>query len=260
MYGVPVLGHVIGLLPGMSQVAFYRYATTSLELSVIVLAALGLDDVIRNPEHRRRVVWAALVSLALVAAAAIGARPLIHELGPRFARRPYYIGAVGWGIVIALGAVAAGLMRNPRRRAVLLVAVVCVDALALFVAPELSAPRSVNTDLAPAAYLQRHLGTSRFFTLGPLQPNYGSYFAIAQLNANDLPVPSAFEHFVRARLDRVVDPTLFVGNYGGDGRCSLPPRSRSCSATSRATVRRASPTSSRPRARRCPRRRPRSPS
>ena len=38
-------------------------------------------------------------------------------------------------------------------------------ALALFALPELSAPRAVKLDTAPVAYLQRHLGQSRFFSL-----------------------------------------------------------------------------------------------
>ena len=47
MYGAPpLLGHVLGVLPGMSEIQFYRYGTAALELPVIVLAALGLDDLI----------------------------------------------------------------------------------------------------------------------------------------------------------------------------------------------------------------------
>jgi hypothetical protein len=80
----------------------------------------------------------------------------------------------------------------------------------------------VTVDTAPVAYLQRHLGGSRFFTLGPFAPNYGSYYALASLNVNDLPIPSAFQHYVSARLDRVVDPTVFVGNFGG-GRSWFEP-------------------------------------
>jgi hypothetical protein len=69
-------------------------------------------------------------------------------------------------------------------------------------------------DQAPVSFLQRHLGTGRFFTLGPFQPNYGSYFELASLNVNDFP-PKAMTDYVHRRLDSVVDPTVFVGNYGG---------------------------------------------
>jgi hypothetical protein len=215
MYGVPVLGHIIGILPGMSRVWFYRYATSSVELSVIVLAALGLDDLVRNPGSRRRLAWAAAAALVVVAGAAIGAQPLISRLEARFSQRPYFAVAVAWGAIVVLAAAGVSLLRTAHLRIRLLAALLALDALALFAVPELSAPRAIQLDLSPVAYLKRHLGDSRFFTLGPLAPNYGSYFGLESLNINDLPIPSTLEHYVHARLDRVVDPTVFVGNYGG---------------------------------------------
>ena len=79
------------------------------------------------------------------------------------------------------------------------------DVLVLFVIPELSAPRSVNLDRAPVAFLEEHLGNSRFFTTGPIEPNYGSYFGLSSLNAYDLPVASRYTTYVHARLNPVVD-------------------------------------------------------
>jgi Bacterial membrane protein YfhO len=223
MYGEPpLLGHVLGVLPGMSRVAFFRYATASLELSVIVLAALGIDDLARARDWRRRLLVAAGAGLVLVAAAAIGAQSLIGQLESRFSQRPYFAVAVAWGALVVLVAAACALVRGPRVRIRVLSVLLAVDACVLFVVPELSAPRSVTVDTAPVAYLQRHLGSSRFFTLGPLAPNYGSYFGVGSLNINDLPIPSPFQHYVNARLDQVVDPTVFVGDYGG-GRSWLRP-------------------------------------
>ncbi|MGI8580144.1 MAG: hypothetical protein ACR2K9_06320 [Solirubrobacteraceae bacterium] len=221
MYGVPVLGGVLGVLPGMQKIAFFRYATSSLELSVIILAALGLSSMATRPEPRRRLAAATLASVVAVGLAALGARTLTSKLGPDFAERHYYAGALVWGLLVLLAAVVAALIRSSRARALLIALVLAGDAMALFVVPELSAPRRVRTDLAPVAFLQRNLGQSRFFTLGPLQPNYGSYFGIASLNANDVPA-APFADYVRKRLDRYVDPTTFVGNSGG-GRSPLLP-------------------------------------
>jgi hypothetical protein len=47
--------------------------------------------------------------------------------------------------------------------------------------------------------------------LGPLQPNYGTYFELGQLNVNDVPLPSLLERFIHTRLDPYADPDLFVG-------------------------------------------------
>jgi hypothetical protein len=223
IYGEPpLLGHVIRVLPAMSRVVFARYATPSLELAVIVLAALGIDDLVREPGSRRRLLIAAGGGLAIVVAAAIGSQPVIGQLEARFSQRPYFEVAVAWGALIVLVAAACTLFRSTRTRIRLLASLLALDAFVLFVIPELSAPRSVTVDTAPVAYLQRRLGTARFFTLGPLAPNYGSYFGLGSLNINDLPIPNAFAAYVHARLDQVVDPTVFVGNYGG-GRSFLEP-------------------------------------
>ncbi len=53
MYGVPLLGDVLGALPEMGRIQFYRYATVALEFPVIVLAAIGVDDLTRVAGHRR---------------------------------------------------------------------------------------------------------------------------------------------------------------------------------------------------------------
>jgi hypothetical protein len=114
-----------------------------------------------------------------------------------------------------LAGAALFFFRNRRLRLAIAAVVVAGEALLLFVVPMASAPRRVHLDLAPVSFLQRQLGYSRFFTLSPLQPNYGSYFGIGALNVNDIPIPKPFARYVNARLDRVVDPTLFVGDYGG---------------------------------------------
>jgi hypothetical protein len=118
--------------------------------------------------------------------------------------------------------VGVALIRNPGTRRSLVALLVVADAFVLFAVPEGSAPRHVHVDLAPVDFLQTHLGSSRFFTLGPLQPNYGSYFGIGSLNINDIPIPEAFSKYVHARLDAVVQPHVFVGNYGGGRPTSAP--------------------------------------
>jgi hypothetical protein len=227
MYGqIPLLGHVLGWLPGMARVAFFRYGTPALEFTVIVLAALGLDSLIRVPEHRRRALWSAVGMLVLIGVAALGALPLASELGAKYDARPYFEVAVAWGVLIVLGLAATSASWARERRGALLCAVMAIDALALFVAPELSAPRAVTVDMAPAAYLSRHLGEGRFFTVGPLQPNYGSYFGLGSANVNDLPIPTKYANYIHTRLDRYVDPTVFVGNTGGGRNPFFPSATR----------------------------------
>jgi hypothetical protein len=216
MYGqIPLLGHVLGWLPGMQRIAFFRYATPTLELPVIILAALGLDDLVRVPERRRRALWAAGAMLTLLLVTALGARPLAGSLGAKYAHHLYFEVAVAWAVLTVVGLAVAGLRRDPALRGRLLCLVVTLDAVVMFAAAEVASPRHVLLDTAPAAFLSRHLGEGRFFTLGPLQPNYGSYFGVASANINDLPIPRLYADYIHTSLDQFVNPIVLVGNSGG---------------------------------------------
>ena len=214
MYGEPpLLAHGLGVLPGMSRVAFMRYAAPALEMAVVVLAALGLDGLLANRIARRRVLGVAGGALVVIGVAAIGAVPLVHQITDP-SHRYFSRGSVLWaGVVIAAGALAA-ILRSSRRRRLLATAVLCVDALAMFMLPQLSAPRSIAIDTAPAVFLQRNLGLSRYFTLGPLGPNYGSYYAIRELDESDNPVSSVLARYIVTRLDPTADPYFFTGVFG----------------------------------------------
>ena len=208
IYGVPLLGQVLGVLPEISRIQFYRYGTAALELPVILLAALGLDDLARVPAHRRRLVWGGLAGMAVLGVAALSARPIVHSLGARFPHRAFFHASIIWGTVTVVAIAAVALVRRAQARALLLTLIVAVDAIVLFAVPEFAAPRSTRVDLAPVAYLRRHLDDGRFFTLGPIAPDYGSYFGLASVSVDDFP-PRAYAAFVHRRLDPVVGFTGF---------------------------------------------------
>jgi hypothetical protein len=88
----PLLGDLVGLLPEMSRVAFFRYGFPSVELAVVVLAGLGLDELTRASPSRRRSAIVASASLAVVTLAALEARPLAHRLGSGSAVIPTWTG------------------------------------------------------------------------------------------------------------------------------------------------------------------------
>ncbi len=193
----------------MSKIQFYRYATAAFELPVIVLAALGLDDLTRVRAHRRRLMlvarweqWPRSVAPALVA------RPVVDSLhGTVRHGAAFFQASIAWGLVTAAAVGLIAIVRRTALRAALLVLVVVVDAVVLFAVPEFSAPRAARIDLTPVTYLRRHLGDARFFTLGPIAPDYGSYFGIASLGVDDFP-PKNYARFVHRRLDPVAQ---FVG-------------------------------------------------
>src|SRR6185437_2054893 len=85
---------------------------------------------------------------------------------------------------------------------------VSVEAIALFVVPQFAAPRTARIDVAPVAYLRRHLGQDRFYTLGPISPDYGSYYGLASFGVDDFP-PKNYAQYVQSRLDPVAGFTGF---------------------------------------------------
>ena len=222
-YGqVPLLGHVLGWLPAMGQVEFFRYAMPTLELAVIVLAAIGLDDLIRRP-RRALIAGLALGSFAVLAAAWLGSRAFRASLGSGHGAPALW--SVAWAAAtIGIAGLVVTVIRSPRARGGLLAALLAGDAMAMFVIPELSAPRSVRLDPAPVGYLARHLGTGRFFTLGPFTPDYGSYYGLASVNVNDVPIPSTFATYVSAHLDPGILPTRFTGTSGAPHSRTAPSR------------------------------------
>jgi hypothetical protein len=214
-YGqIPILSDLLGELPGMDQIQFERYAPATLELAVAILAALGLDDAIRRP-RRWRVAAAAVAAVAAVVAAAVGAQYLAPYLGPAYGVDHYLRLSAAWGAVIVLaGAAAVLLLRKPAWRAAAAVLVVSADVFVMFGLPELAWPRTVTMDNAPVGYLRQHLGSGRVFTLGALQPDYGSYYGLQELDVLDSPLPANLARFVLRRLDPYVNP--YPGHFDGE--------------------------------------------
>jgi hypothetical protein len=200
-YGqVPLLGHVLGWLPAMGHINFLRYSPPALELAVAILAAFGVDDVIRAP-RRGLVFGGAAASLLLVAGMWAGSRSFRVALGAAYAASGSAHRSIAWSAATVVVSAPAVLARGRRTRGLMLAAVLAVDALAMFVVPELAAPRSVTVNVSSVDYLRDHLGTGRFFTLGPIEANYGSYFGLASVNIDDSPVPSSFFHYITRRLN-----------------------------------------------------------
>ncbi|HEY2215471.1 MAG TPA: hypothetical protein VGH31_10470, partial [Acidimicrobiales bacterium] len=212
-FGVTPFLQIVNDLPAMRSVAFYRYANPSWDLALIVLAALGLDDVIRKLVPRWWILLCTLVTLLMVYLARLGASGTLAHLHKVGQLHLWTNWSVVWALGITIAICAIALQLRNRVGAALLCALVCLDAIGMFVVPQLSASRSAHIETGAVHYLQQHAGLSRFYTFGPLGPNYGSYFGISSLNANDLPTPKLFASFVTTHLDTDAYPTIFNGNY-----------------------------------------------
>lgn len=218
MVGVSIVIDLLNVIPGVSATAFSRYAVASWVLALLFLAALGLDELIARSISWQTIVTAGVITLALCFWAWAVATPVINALHDEMSSGLWAVASLWWAIFVVVGIVglafvpesAFGLSLRQTRR-VGIAALILVDAGAMFVVPQLSAPRQGSIDSGPVEYLARHLGQERFFTLGPLAPNYGSYFGLASLAENDLPVPKNFNDYIEKHLDPNVAGTVFNG-------------------------------------------------
>jgi hypothetical protein len=209
-YGVGPVEHLFGVLPGMSHVLASRYMNPSLSMAVAVLAAFGVRDLLERRISRKA---SALAVALVVLASALAAGVAVHASTPLKAISTDQTVALSWGF-FSLALLAAIILRPApvKMASVVLVGLLPLEAAAMFVVPDLSAPTGGQVDTTLVAFLQDHIGNERFATLGPFAPNYGSYFGVASLNENDLPVPKGLATLIRRHLDPGIDPVLFNGS------------------------------------------------
>jgi hypothetical protein len=193
-FGVPVLAQAVNALPYMRHVAFFRYADASWEMAIVILATLGLDALLARDAPVWSIGASWLITVVVVVVAIRRAQAFSH----------HFVGAGAAGHETWLIVSAAWALGSVTAAALLIVlpvglygrlvvgGMVGLEAVAFFAVPELTAPRAAHIDTAVVVYLQRHLGTQRFVTLGPVAPDYGSYWQVSSLSLKDLPVPKAY--------------------------------------------------------------------
>jgi hypothetical protein len=205
-YGLPGAHALVWIIPGLKLAAFFRYFAPSWEFSLCIMAALALSDA-TSALHQRQIKYAYVVTVALLCVGCIvtlssGIRP----------HGRYALGAAIFTVTL-LAALASQVFRKANSSRVVIglsILLVC-ESVAYFIAPVMSNPSQGTVDLAGVRYLQANIGMQRFVTLGPVQPNYGSYFGIASINHNDLPIPRVWTDFVTTKLDTNAPPVLFTG-------------------------------------------------
>lgn len=201
---------LLNLIPGVKTTAFFRYAPASWELCVVVLAAFGLESLIRE---RQMVVLAGTAAVVLVGVALAyhKAQFALRSVAGAPHNHAWALASAGWAAITVVALLAAVVVLREGVRAIFIGALVLLDATLMFAVPQFSAPRSAVVDTKPVAFLQAHLGINRFFTLGPLSPDYGSYYGLASVAVNDLPTPKKYGRYIKTRLNDNADPITFTG-------------------------------------------------
>lgn len=199
MMGFWPITHLIALLPG-SWIDYERYAAPTWEIAMALLAAFGVDDAINRVISLRRLFFSLAFGLGVIGICYLTARGVLAGV----AKAPDASLWIGLSIIWALALVVTVVIAvrfGGRLRPTWLLLLVALDATALYVVPQLSSQRNVTNDYAAVHYLQAHLGLARFATLGPIAPDYGSYFQIAAINIEDIPIPTAYSSLVLTQLD-----------------------------------------------------------
>jgi hypothetical protein len=214
--GIPPVAEWWNLVPGISMTAFYRYATPTWEIAIFILAAFGIDALSGAVAQRRGPVLAASAVLVVGIGFLLAYAARLWPLEPIADLHKWMLVSAAWAMITGAFAVSL-LVWSPRRwRARATAALLVLDATLMFAIPTLSTPRDGTIDMAAIGFLRRNLGLERFYTLGPIAPNYGAYFGIASINHNYIPVPRLWVDWVIARLDRGIDPVLFIGYRRSD--------------------------------------------
>jgi hypothetical protein len=210
-YGFAPVSKAINLIPGITSTAFYRYATVSVEFALIVLASSALDDLLQRGLGRRAVAIGGVLTLLVIGALCLRSRSLVGTLVGAPHHTTWAALSMGWALGSVVILFGSALLGPPRLRRSLLIGVVAVDSLGMFVVPQFSAVKVASLDLGPVRFLQSHLGSQRFYGLGPIEPNFGSYFQIASINVNDALLPRNWAVYVVKSLNDNVVPGIFTG-------------------------------------------------
>jgi hypothetical protein len=222
IFGISPFVTFFNAVPGMSHVAAYRYSYPALEFCFIVLAAFGIESLIRKELNWPRISVTFAVTLGLAVLTFQRGRSLAEAISGVPGARVWLVASLLWGIgtvVLLLGAAVIPMAFVGR---VVLVTLLPLESVAMFMTPELSTFRGGTLDVAAVAFLRQHTGLDRVYTLGPLEPNYGSYFGINLLNIDDVPVPQTFKQLIETQLDPNVNPLVFSGTTSIDPRRITP--------------------------------------
>jgi Bacterial membrane protein YfhO len=218
MYAVPVVTPAVNLIPGMKQLAFYRYVPPTVTMAVVLLVAIGVDDIRRGAVGRIRAGSALVVSAVVLYLCRRVATPLvtaIEDKGGTGIARWYHYSYLEAAVVVLV--IAAAVVIGPRGKqaaAWIAVGLVGAEAVLFFAIPSFSAARSYQPDGQLVAFLKDQARKSadgtdlgRIYSLNARpDPNYGSYYNVATLGSAGLPQPTVWKDYINRDLAPGVIP------------------------------------------------------
>ena len=203
------------LVPTVENAAFYRYITPSISFAFTVLAAFGLQGLITKQITGKAILKSSILFLVFIITNVLIAKNNIGIIATAPNYKYIAIASVLWSLAAFFIIIITYIIVKKKYIFIVISLVVLADVLIMFSIPQLSTP-TVKIDEAPVEFLKDRIGNSRFYTLSPIAPNYGSYYEVASINQNDLPVSKRYSEFINNKLDTNTDPILFIGYYRKD--------------------------------------------
>ncbi len=230
---LPGIAPLVDMIPGIALTFFHRFCYPMEEMALLLLATFGLDDVCRNAAiwsgaegaKQRTKSWLATTWPALCAGGVLllatyavwrWNAPARADLwgftqGPVSSRFYAFGSVLAGGVLVALCLAALLLPILARWRVTVLASAVVAEALFLFCVPLLSTRSVLPVDVTLINTMKAQIGLNRFVSLGGLAPNYGTYFGLASINHNGVPMPAAWI----ARLQHDFGPNLNPVTFDG---------------------------------------------
>jgi len=202
IHGEPLTTWLLLKIPGLKLVMLVRWLMPSLEFSLAVLAAAAVDELF---SRSRASLWIP----AFIATGTVAVSLCVARVSGAFGMPGYFIFGYAalnllWIVLFAMACCFAPQLGKASPWVISSLAV--LEALLLFTVPIFSAPTNCRIDTNAVEFLRKNIGLQRFYTLGPILPNYGSAFVIAELNYDDMPVSKYIVDYFRTHLDPFMDP------------------------------------------------------
>jgi hypothetical protein len=214
-HGVRPLHGLAMDIPLLNITAFYRQSNVVWLIAMFLLAAHAIEMWPKIGIPRATVI-VSVTALFIVLPLHVNWQWLV-ELAAASRVLPWILGSFIVGAVLII-ILAIAWRSNRREMARVALATECII---LFFIPTLSRPRKAVVDNALIEFLQSNLNQSRTvnFDHNVIQPNFGSYLSIAQLNFDDIPVPLATTQYIYTKLDPFYPKTpLYLPDYPMDDR------------------------------------------
>ena len=207
------------VIPLLKNSGFGRYIMSSCELSLILLAVLGIMDLATSKRAKRLFTTTNVVALVVVVLCALSARDLNKGIViSKHSERLILIGLDAVPFIAVVILLALGFLTRYRWTPYLVALLLVGESLVMFVVPTAESPKQITVDQAPITFLLNHQGHYRYLDFAVLYPNWGSQFGLNELSQVDLPFPSAFTKLLETQLDPGMTPeNQFTVHHGLTG-------------------------------------------